>query len=62
MGPIKNQSAFEIWYEKRKVSSGKILNLQSGRQDIQEVEAGKEVGLMVESEDPIKVGQILLFV
>ena len=62
VGPIKNQSAFEIWYEKRKVSSGKILNLQSGRQDIQEVEAGKEVGLMVESEDPIKVGQILLFV
>ncbi len=60
-GPIKNHSSFEIWHEQRLVGPGRILNLQSGRQDIQEALADQEVGLLVETEDPIKVGNLLVF-
>ncbi len=61
LGPIKNQEAFEIWQDKKLIGRGKILNLQSQKKDIPEAEAGIEVGLLVESNDPIKVGAELLF-
>lgn len=60
-GPVKNQSAFEIWNEQRLIGPGKILNLQSGRVDVPEAVEGQEVGLLVESDDPIKVGSLLVF-
>lgn len=60
-GPIKNHSAFEIWYEQRLIGPGRIINLQSNRQDIGEAQTDQEVGLLVESDDPIKVGSSLVF-
>jgi len=61
LGPVKNQEPFEIWHEKRVVGNGKILNLQSGRKDISEAPTDVEVGMLVESEEPIKVGYRLVF-
>ncbi|MFA6407830.1 MAG: translation initiation factor IF-2 [Candidatus Paceibacterota bacterium] len=61
LGPIKNHEPFEIWYETKLIGKGKILNLQSGRKDIAEAETGIEVGLLVESDDPIRVGNRLVF-
>lgn len=60
-GPIRNQEPFEIWQGEKLIGTGKILNLQSQKKDIQEAEAGQEVGLLVESEEPIKVGNRLVF-
>lgn len=61
VGPIKNQEPFEVWQEKRLIGKGRIINLQSQRKDITEATANQEVGLMVESEEPIKVGNKLIF-
>jgi translation initiation factor IF-2 len=51
-GIIKNKQVF---------SHGRILNIQEQRKDITEAAAGKEIGLLVESDDIIKVGDILKF-
>lgn len=61
LGPIKNQEPFEIWQNEKMIGTGKILNLQSQRKDIQEAETDTEIGLLVESEEPIKVGNRLVF-
>jgi len=60
-GPIKNQSEFEIWQDKKQVGSGKIINLQSEKQDIQEANEEQEVGLLVETNDQVRVGNLLIF-
>lgn len=62
VGPVKNQEEFEIWQEKKMIGNGKILNMQMQRKDVQEANIGDEVGLLVESEEPIKVGHKLVFV
>ncbi len=61
LGPIRNQEPFEIWQDQRLIGSGKILNLQSQRADVPEAQAGIEVGLLVETDEPIKVGSRLVF-
>lgn len=61
LGPVKNQETFEVWQEKRLICTGRIINLQSGRKDIQEAITNQEVGMLVESEEPIKVGNKLIF-
>jgi translation initiation factor IF-2 len=61
LGPIKNQEPFEIWHDKKLLGRGKIMNLQSQRKDIQEAEIDKEVGLLVSSDESIKVGYQLIF-
>ncbi|MGC9602942.1 MAG: translation initiation factor IF-2 [Minisyncoccia bacterium] len=62
LGPIKNQEPFEIWQDKKLIGRGKMKNLQSQRKDIPQAETGMEAGLLVESDEPIKIGQQLLFV
>jgi len=62
LGPIKNQEPFEIWQDKKLIGRGKMKNLQSQRKDIPQAETGMEAGLLVESDEPVKVGQQLLFV
>ena len=62
LGPIKNQEKFEIWRDKKLIGSGKILNLQSQKKDIAQVEAGGEVGLLIESDEPVKVKDKLAFI
>lgn len=61
VGPIKNQEKFEVLEENKSVGRGKIINLQSNRQDIAEAEEGSEVGLLVEADVEIKVGYKLIF-
>lgn len=61
LGPIKTQEKFEILRNDKKIGEGKILNLQSQKQDVKEVETEKETGLLVESETQIKEGDILSF-
>tara|TARA_Y100000310_G_scaffold246942_1_gene252429 strand:+ start:3413 stop:4867 length:1455 start_codon:yes stop_codon:yes gene_type:complete len=60
-GKVVNQSSFEIHREDEKIGEGKIQNLQSKKEDIQEVEEEKECGLLSESDIPIAAGQKLLF-
>lgn len=62
VGPVKNQESFEVWNDVRLIGAGKILNLQSGHADVAIVEAETEVGLLVESDVPIKSGNRLLFI
>lgn len=62
LGPVKNQSPFEVWRGDKQVGTGKILNLQSGREDVQEAQAEEEAGLLVECGEAIKKGDRLLFV
>lgn len=61
LGPIRNQETFEIWHDTRLIGKGKILNLQSGRKDIAEAVTDIEVGLLVETEEAIRVGFRLVF-
>jgi len=61
LGPIKNQESFEIWFQDKKIGEGKIINLQSQKQDVLIVETGNEVGLLVEAEETIKENYILNF-
>jgi translation initiation factor IF-2 len=58
-GTIKNKSEFEIWKGDTQIGTGKIINLQSGREDVEEVNEGKEMGAKVESTDPLAVGHKL---
>ena len=61
LGPVKNQEAFEIWQDKKLIGRGRIMNLQSQRKDMPEVETGSEAGILAQSDEPIKVGYQLLF-
>lgn len=61
LGPVKNQESFEIWQDKKLIGHGKIKNLQSQHKDAAQVETGIEAGLLVESDEPIRVGYNLLF-
>ena len=61
LGPIKNQESFEIWQDKKFIGKGRMKNLQSQKKDVQQIETGAEAGLLVESDEPIKVGYQLLF-
>ncbi len=60
-GPIHNQETFEIWDDKKLIGKGSILNLQVGRADSALVEKDQEAGMLVKSEEPIKVGYRLVF-
>lgn len=61
LGPIKNHESFEIWHDTRMLGKGRIINLQSGKKDIGEALTDVEVGMLVESEEPIRVGNKLIF-
>ena len=61
LGPIRANETFEVWRETRLLGTGRILNLQSGRSDIAEVATGVEAGLLVESEESVRVGDRLVF-
>lgn len=60
-GVIKNKSKLEMKIGEEIIGSGKILNLQHKKQDVVQVEEGKECGLMFESDAIIEVGNRLIF-
>ncbi len=62
IGPVKNQGAFDLWRNEKLIGSGKIINLQSGRKDVGSADAEQEVGLLVESDLEIRMGDKLIFI
>lgn len=59
-GSFKNKAQFEIVRGDATLGTGRVLNLQSMRKDTNEVEEGKEAGLMVSSQTLIQVGDKLV--
>ncbi len=60
-GEIENNAMVEIWRHEAFVDKGKISKLQSGKQDVNSVEQGKECGINYEGRPIIEVGDTLLF-
>jgi translation initiation factor IF-2 len=60
-GDVVNQEAFEIWKGGKKIGDGKILNLQSGKEDVKTVDEGQEAGMLVSSDVEIASGMELRF-
>lgn len=55
-GIMKNKSEIGIVREGAKIGTGKIASLKQAKQDVTEVTAGKECGLLVESSTAIQKG------
>ena len=60
-GPIHGNESFEVWHGSRKTGEGRILNLQTNKKDIMEAEKDIEVGMLVECESDIRIGNHLIF-
>ncbi len=60
-GAIRNQEPFTILDGEQEIGTGKIINLQSHREDVPEANEGEEVGLLVEATAPIKLDNRLVF-
>jgi translation initiation factor IF-2 len=60
-GIVENKLSFEISRNEEKIGEGRVLNLQSQKRDIPRAETGQEVGLLVESETAIAVGDKITF-
>lgn len=59
-GNILNNSALEIERRDGIIGAGKIVNLQQNKKDVKVVEAGKECGLLFDSQVEVKVGDVLV--
>jgi translation initiation factor IF-2 len=59
-GEIKNNANMEIQEGIKIIGKGKIINLQSGKEDMTSVEEGKECGLLVVSDVDIEPGYHLI--
>ncbi len=60
-GYVENNEKFEVFRGDKKVGEGRIINLQSQKEDIPKAEEEQEVGLLVESEVDILEGHHLVF-
>ena len=60
-GLVKNQQKFEVWRNEQSFGQGRILNLQEQKKDVAEAAMGKEIGLLIDADDIIKVGDKLKF-
>jgi translation initiation factor IF-2 len=58
-GSIKAGRKFEIRRRGMLVGDGKIVNLQSGKVDVKEVEAPNECGMLIDSVASVKIGDEL---
>ncbi len=59
-GLIRNKAWLEIKRGEDIIGKGKIINLQQKKNDVGQVEEGKECGLIFESGIPIQIGDALL--
>ena len=59
-GEMKNGADIEIEREGSAAGTGKIASLQSGKKPMEEVAAGSECGMLVESDIDIKVGDRII--
>ncbi len=60
-GQAEANSKIEVLRNKEIISSGEMINLQSGKQDVKNVEIDKECGLKYQGKPIIEVGDILNF-
>jgi len=58
-GEIQNNSFIEVTRDKNIVEKGKLVKLQSGKQDVSSVEKDQECGLKYEGQPVVAVGDIL---
>lgn len=59
-GIISNNSVLEVERKNQVIGTGKIINLQQGKKDAKSVSAGKECGLLFDSQAEIKIGDVLV--
>jgi len=59
-GEIKSQGELELFRRDKKIGSGKILNLQQNKDDVQSVETGLQCGLRFNCETVIEKGDELV--
>lgn len=59
-GIFKNKSKFEIERNNEIINTGFVVNLQSNKKDVNEVEQNNEAGLLIKSQIPINVGDKLI--
>jgi len=59
-GVFKNRSRIKIMRNSEEIGWGKVINLQSQKQDVEEVRSGNECGLLIESDTKISIGDHLI--
>ena len=59
-GEIKNNSVLEIRRQDQILGTGRVVNLQKGKEDVKKVEAGSECGLLFGSDVIISIGDHLI--
>lgn len=60
-GIVNNQEEFELWKGEKKIGSGRILNLQTGKEDVGSVDKDVEAGMLVECSPSPEKGMTLRF-
>ncbi len=60
-GTIESGSNIEVLRDKEIIAHGKLIRLQAGKQDVKEVEADNECGILYEGDPVVQVGDILQF-
>jgi len=58
-GKAVNKASIDVIRNEEKIASGKIVQLQHNKQDMNEVEKGREAGILFEGEPIIEEGDIL---
>jgi len=59
-GEIKKSSFIEIWRNEELIGKVKLINLQKNKKDVNICKKGEEVGLMVEGNEKINEGDVLI--
>jgi translation initiation factor IF-2 len=60
-GKIEDESLIEVWRDGEFLSEGKLVKLQSGKQDVKEVRINQECGIQYEGRPIIQIGDVLRF-
>lgn len=60
-GKALNKTAFRLQREEQTIASGKVVNLQVHKKDVNEANSGEECGLLVDCPEKIERGDILEF-
>ncbi len=60
-GSPENNANINVWREDEFVTTGKVTNIQSAKQEVKFVEEGEECGLKFEGDPLIQVGDVLEF-
>ncbi|MFZ5559312.1 MAG: translation initiation factor IF-2 [Patescibacteria group bacterium] len=58
-GKVVNKTNLDVIRNNEKIASGRIIQLQHNKQDVPEVEKGREAGILFEGEPVIEEGDIL---